>query len=432
MNIKNRIPPIINIFYGAIIFETASLLSLFFSWSNFMSMVGSLTIITVFIFAPKTKVPHRIRGILYCLFLVIIFMVLRGSIIGRTPLINGVGSLKSCSLYEVIRYFLVVNHSALALLLPFIIMIDWNPKELRYFGPMALVSSLISLLAIYIYRDSIFQAMTQGLDYYTSDNLAIRTITRLIFIGGGLILCCSWCLNYFRHKKEYLIIPATLIAFFICNVLGGGRGGSMTALAYLLIFLYFTYVNTKKTNMINKFRTVFIFFLFLFGLYYMYYHTEFFSVLISRTFEGGEIGGELRDSSRDDYMNAMIQDFNEHPLCWFLGRGVNGSYLISSGIYRNTLEWGYMWLILKGGVIYLILYVLVLLKSFYSGFYCSNNNLSKALGLLCLVQILLLIPFGIPDVSTQFLLVWHAVRLLNTREFLSLRDDDVQRLLNVT
>lgn len=82
---------------------------------------------------------------------------------------------------------------------------------------------------------------------------------------------------------------------------------------------------------------------------------------------------------------------------WIFGRGWFGAYY--DPIFnkpRLGVETGYLTLILRGGLFYLIPYVIILLFSFYNGYFRSNNLFCKSFGILCLMQIINLYPFGWP------------------------------------
>lgn len=429
MSNTNRIPPIVWMFIGIFIFEIARLFSIKYDWSNYICMIGVLIFIFSYMVAPKENSPSSMRTLITLLYATIIFMMLRGSIIGRTPILDGTGEIKSLSLYNIVRFFLVNPYSALAILFPFVIRIQWKREEFVYYGKFAITASVLSLLMLFVFREQLLQAMTSSLDYALSRDISIRSIISTVFVGWGFILLASWTYSYFKSKK-YILCLITLFSFFICSILGGGRGGSVSSFAYILIFFYFLRKNdsTSSHKKINSGVVILLAF-FIIGVYFLYTSTNAFDYLTSRSFVGGDTNAGLKESTREEFVEYMISDFNNHPLCWLFGRGVNGAFLLNGNIYRQSIEWGYLWLILKGGIIYLLLYVIILIKSFIKGFRHSNNKYAKALGMLCLVQVLLLIPFGLPTVSIQCLLVWHSVRMLNSDEFISMSDDEIQQLL---
>lgn len=434
MSNKGHIPYIVQMFYGVFLYEVAGLISLFFEWSNYLCMLGVIITIIAYIRAPKKELPHSANTSITLLYVVLFFMILRGSIIGNTPHLYGEGPLPKCSMYDIIRFFLVNPYSAFAVLFPLVIKVDNDPQEFKHYGRLALIASVLSMISFWIFKDYIVSADVYGFtDFFTSSGqISVRNLANIVFVGLGMILCVSWSFQYFYNNKLYWILPIVLFISFCCNVSGGGRGNSVIAFAYMFLFFLFLY-QSSKTGYVSKhfIRSVFIisFIVFAAVLYYLVTNTGFLDLLMSRTFEDGDISAGFRESTREDFVNAMIKDFNSDGYSWLIGRGVNGCFVLTGNVLRNSLEWGYMWLILKGGVIYMVLYIYILLKAFTRGFFHSNSMLAKSLGLLCLVQVLLLIPFGLPTVSVQCLLVWHSVRLLNSEEFTELSDNEVNIML---
>lgn len=423
-----KIPHIIWMFIGVLVYELSGIFSMVVDYALYFRMLGLGIAFFAFFTAPKNRVPVAIANTANVLLVIVAFILLRGSLMGRVPYMDGYYN----SIYDIVRNFLVYPHSGAAILLPFAFLVDIDYSEFKYFRKIAIISALVSLALCIFFWDLIMTSDRGLIDLVQGDDsTSIRNLSNDIFIGFGMVLCMTWSMLYSK-KLNAIILLATLVVFFLISVLGGGRGGSVTAFCYILIFLYFYYKYQRSNGgfILRRFWSIALIFAFAYGLVYLYQNTTLFDFLIYRSFEGHDVNSGLRSSSREGFMQFMVNDFNNHPLSWIFGRGVNGTFDIGGGARRHTLEWGFMWLILKGGILYLLFYVVVLYKTFKKGFFHSNNVLSKSLAVLCLAQVLLLIPFGVPAVTVQFLLVWHSVRLLNTPEFVSLTDEEVNNLIN--
>ena len=422
-----RIPPIIWMFIGVLLFELSSILSMSFSAANYLKMLGVCITIFAFFRAPKRPVPSAIKHASIVMVVIILLMVIRGSVIGNIPVgING-------SIYQIIRHFLVYKHSAFAIMFPLVLFVDFSVLELKYYKSLAIVASIFSLFLLLYYKDYIFTtSIIKGLSdlEVNGEFISIRELSHSIFIGLGFILCIGFAYNYL-HSKLALLIPITLFFYFISQVMGGGRGGSVMAFGYLVLFFAIAYQSFNKDNIIGK-RLLIIIMLCLFVclIIYLYKKTDLFDYLLYRAFEGGEIGTGLKESSREEFVNAFVSDFDNHPLCWLFGRGVNGAYRLSSGEMRSAMEWGYLWLILKGGIVYFLAYIYLLIKPAILGIFRSNNQLSKSFAVLCIIQVLSLIPFGVPAVSTLFLPTWHGARLISDPQFSRLSDEEIDLMIH--
>jgi len=121
-------------------------------------------------------------------------------------------------------------------------------------------------------------------------------------------------------------------------------------------------------------------------------------------------------SSRDGVQMDMFKDFDDSPLDYLWGRGGNGTYYTSDpelvelyGGQRRSMETGYLAMILKGGLIYLLLHLLILVFAVYKGLFRSYNSLIKGAALFILIGILELGPAGCNRATLYSLMTWFCV-----------------------
>lgn len=136
--------------------------------------------------------------------------------------------------------------------------------------------------------------------------------------------------------------------------------------------------------------------------------------------------------SRSGLFDAFYDDMGVKD--WIFGRGWFGQYFESSwlGEYRNGLECGYLHLILKGGLLYLIPYVITLLMSARNGLFRSTNYMCKAFGAICLLRAINLIPFGVPSFTIQEFVVWVGVLICNKKYYLQMSESVIFNILNTS
>jgi hypothetical protein len=116
------------------------------------------------------------------------------------------------------------------------------------------------------------------------------------------------------------------------------------------------------------------------------------------------------EASRERVFEDFFIDFsgtNE----WLFGRGLDGDILrtITEEGTGKLIENGFLTVILKGGLFYLIPMLIIMLKACYLGFFKSNNDLGKALAALVFIQIISMMMHGLPEYSSHYVLVWVAV-----------------------
>ena len=115
---------------------------------------------------------------------------------------------------------------------------------------------------------------------------------------------------------------------------------------------------------------------------------------------------------------------------WIFGRGWFGQYYEPGfNKFRSSIETGYLALILRGGYLYLIPYVAILLLSFFNGYFKSNNLFCKSFGILCLMQVVSLYPWGWPQFNFFHYFVWLGVWICNNRTYRMMNDDQVNQLV---
>ena len=108
----------------------------------------------------------------------------------------------------------------------------------------------------------------------------------------------------------------------------------------------------------------------------------------------------------------FLSDFGSRDMDYFIGRGLTGfvqKFDRGKQGLSNSIEIGYFHLMLKGGLMYLIPYFIILFTSFYLGFYRSKNDISRGLSGLILWQLIYMVSFGMPNFNLSYSLIWIAV-----------------------
>lgn len=422
----NKIPPVIIALIGFIVYSTAGILSIYSNYFNYVKLLAVVVILWGFIKSPKKQYQTNLLLAFFTAYTVFVFI--RGSLVGNLPVDGGreIGSI-----YGIIQYFLTYPHSPLVYIVILFLLVPFDKREIRYYRLLGYACTFLCLLNVFLFRNELFIYDSFGVTHILKDGeyLSIRHLITMCFVGLGFVLILAYGQKSFKLPNWFTYLPILIILLYaLAQVAGGGRGGSVTALVYIIFLVYFLLKSNDQTSV---FRFIFkwgVIVFVVYGVYYVLFKSNITDFLFSRLFEGGEMSGELKESTREGFVDFLIRDLDNHPLAWLIGKGCNGSYPLGDGTLRGAIEWGYMFLILKGGIIYLVLYVSVLLRSFYLGFFKSNNNLSKAMAVLCLVCAYQLIPFGLPEVSIGFVLVWRYVRFINTREMRMMTDTEIKAL----
>lgn len=206
--------------------------------------------------------------------------------------------------------------------------------------------------------------------------------------------------HFFSKKVKALAILSFLLALFI-QAFAARRSG-VALMCLVIVFSLYLFCD-RKYGIVTKY--VVLVFLLLFFILIFYLLSDNFVLLLSR----------IGEDTRNNVEYYLHKDFNQNSIDWIFGRGLSGTYLCPIGdpefipLHRGVIETGYLFYILKGGIIYLIPYILILTIATFKGFFFSKNTFTKGLSLFILYNLLSLYPFGLPSFSVASLFLWIAV-----------------------
>ena len=123
-----------------------------------------------------------------------------------------------------------------------------------------------------------------------------------------------------------------------------------------------------------------------------------------------------------------------------IGRGFYGTYYCpnvdkdsdtgESDDNREVIENGYLQIILKGGIIYLLLYMMLMIPAIVKGVK-APNQLSKACAVIVFVQLVDMLVFGVPTFNIKTFMIWMAVSVCYNKRISGMTDDEVNEMLFV-
>ncbi|WP_143156004.1 hypothetical protein [Cyclobacterium lianum] len=144
----------------------------------------------------------------------------------------------------------------------------------------------------------------------------------------------------------------------------------------------------------------------------------------------GELNERGTEDTRTGVEIAMARDFE--PVDWVIGRGINGKYwcpnidLNDTSGYRVMIETDYLNIILKGGVIYLGLILIMAIPAAFKAFFFSNNLLSKAAGIWIVLWILSLYPLNVFNTDLNHMLLWVCVGIGFSKDLRNMSDETIK------
>jgi hypothetical protein len=188
----------------------------------------------------------------------------------------------------------------------------------------------------------------------------------LVFdIGSKLLLLTA----HISKKKyiSYTVLLYYLLWIFIWSVYG--RRGALVNNLILLIFMIFMRMRSSFVKRADRMKIYFS------GLLLIILILAF-GYLITSTyvFQRGFNQNAFQES-RGSVFEGFFYDFRSSS-DWIFGRGLNGTVLRSlySSKEFTEIENGFLTILLKGGLLYLVPYLIILLRAAYLGFLRSEND----------------------------------------------------------
>lgn len=251
-----------------------------------------------------------------------------------------------------------------------------------------------------------------------TDNIVVSSLPPI-----GLCLLCS---RYVSKKYIYLAI---ICALFILAV--GLLYGRRTIILVSILYLTFGFIFNVIANRSFSLNSKILFAIALAGL--VFFGVDYFMNLSSNSLF--QIINRLDTDSRSTVINDFVKDFQD--MDYAFGRGMNGSFKnqvkywnMTNNDFREVtdrinIENGYLYFILKGGIIYLGLFLSMALSSLYVAFFSSKNWFVKSLGGYILIYLIEMIAYGQPIVGIKYFLVWICIALCSNKKLRQLSDGEI-------
>lgn len=238
-----------------------------------------------------------------------------------------------------------------------------------------------------------------------------------IFDLGSYFLLLTAHLSKKRYKFNIAFFYTLLMIFLLAQF---GRRGSF--LEYILILAAMIIMRLKSRLLSRNDRFIIYFaVLFLIIMLTTYGHLATSSYVFERGFSK-----DAFEASRGTVMEGFFLDFNSTS-DFIFGRGFEGTVLRSTltGNEADYIENGFLVLLLKGGVLYLIPFLILLLRAIYLGLFMSNNDMVKALAYLLLIYIIIMFGYNLPLYSTKYIFMWISVSACFTPELRDASNEEI-------
>lgn len=322
------------------------------------------------------------------------------------------------STLKMATHFLFLPYNYVCLLMPFILIpfakLENLPKYLKFIiKTIKLSVVLLVLLSPYMIKK------WQG----SEDDMAIsRQLFEVInlYLNGGLMFAIL--MQKYLTKKDRLLVNIAAFLSIICAAYFARRG---VLLSYLVTVAFTLLINLHFRKYSSKFFTIlkYAIVVLIVALFVLSFGELLFTNLYERMEYDSRSGVELELLDQMTTTGDMT-----------FGRGYAGSYysefIDPDGIEREGIETGYLHLILKGGIVYLVLMSLTFIPAVILGFFKSKNYYMKMLSCFALIFIIF---FNVANsnitFSIRYFMFLIVIHILYNPKYRKMSDKEVENCL---
>ncbi len=279
---------------------------------------------------------------------------------------------------------------------------------LKFFYLKKIFQAIFILAIAYLFYDAFFitDLLSQGANL-TSLNI-VEYFSKTLAVPAFFLLMTY---GYHSNRRKFFLIIILLVTIFFALV--RARRGLLLMCGLAAIFSYLLFLSQTR----NKFFLVLLTIICA-GIFFVF-ELEFYASHKNGIFN--HITARGLEDTRSTVEVCFYQDLSFKD--WIIGKGMRGEYFCP-GIdpdnvtgYRGTIETDYLQIILKGGIISLLLFLLITIPAIFKGLFYSNNLLSKAAGMWILWVLINMYPSTIHTFTMQFILLWISVGICYSKAF---------------
>lgn len=313
-----------------------------------------------------------------------------------------------------INYHLFAPRYILPYIIPLIAFIPIRYYNFEHIIRLSSIFAIITIVLFIIYIPQILnesRLMSMGLDAQNGFGYQFAEV----YIAFAFPVLCQ---KYIKNKTWLLNVFALLLSL-IMYMIAARRGASVITFCLLAFSIYLYLKNTKKTK---RLQIVFIIIIVTIAILGLLVHTNAIDYLLIRGLE----------DSRSGVDEAMLSQMSLSEKIF--GKGLNGRYYYPVteddfwnpwGGWRYGSETGFYNIVLKGGYIMVINYIILLLIPAVKGIFKSRNILCKAGGGYLLLSLIDLIPFGWQTFNMKFLIIWMFISMLESQTLRKMNDEQI-------
>jgi len=264
--------------------------------------------------------------------------------------------------------------------------------------------------------------------------IILSIISLIISIDFGTKVWLSFfpvmLLTYLYHPKStQRIILLSVLMYILISILTSQRANAIF-IALMIVFFIGEYLRDKDISIYKKVS------LFLISSVIVLFGVLAMNALINDVKQDKEASADTRTF----LFVELFADMSDNEM--IIGKGALGTYyspyfaeIRSEGMggdssTRATNEVGYLFILLKGGIIMIVLYLLILIPVAYLGIFKSDNIITRMCGYYILTYLLLWMVSFPQEFLPKFIILWMAVGTIISDSNRKLQNNDLMILEN--
>lgn len=329
------------------------------------------------------------KKLLYLYLLICLVMIVRGYLIDY--------DYQWISLLGCLNYHFLDKYYLLPYLMPIVCFIPWRYYKLDRYIIYASWLGLLSFFVLALLWNTIVQSSVAAMN--GSEILKEESGVDYRFYS---VFAFAVLLVAYMSPKKWIFNMLGLVSVLFINMIAARRGSSLSmAVLFVGALFFWAKYNYHK----YKFMSMLLVCVILSMATYFVLNSSLFDFLFMRGMS----------DSRSGVDEALLSQMNDGELIF--GKGLNGRYyypILEDDYWkgwRYGSETGFYNMVLKGGYLMAIVYILLLIIPAFKGLFQSHNFLCKAGGFFILLSLFELYPFGWLEFSVKFLVIWMMVVL---------------------
>jgi hypothetical protein len=282
---------------------------------------------------------------------------------------------------------------------------------------------VIILKDLLLYAIIAFAVLILTLGYWKGNELLFEIFSKTFGAISGFLLLFQ---AFLKTKKVFI---ANLIAtsFLFINVALARRAESFYFFSLLLVSHILVISLPSKKFIANKIQSYILILAFIILLVFSYsFNSKVFLNLLDRFNEGFD--------NRELVFEELVYDLTKTN-SWIFGKGSAGVYSSAFLDYKNEgeregIENGFLNVILKSGLIYLIAFLILSFYSIIKGLFFSKNTFTKTLAMFIIIYIISMFGFGVPEFILRYLFLWFSISLCLNNEIRKMDDHEIRLLFS--